>query len=94
MDTKKVISRKNLPTRMPLLGTIVYATALDYWNAPQWAWGAVGLLIVVAWIGWGLSKVREEKQDDIFETPPRVEVEKKFKEKLNKAINAQDESKP
>jgi hypothetical protein len=90
MEIKKVINSKNLPSRMPLLGTIVYATALDYWNAPQWAWGAVGLLIVVAWIGWIVAKVREEEQDDIFETPQKVATKSKFKEKLKEAMDASD----
>lgn len=92
MDTKKVISSKNLPTKIPVLSTVVYATALDYWNAPQWLWGAVGLLMALAWIGSIIAKVREE-EEDIFETTPKTVAKSKFKDKLKEAMDASNKAK-
>lgn len=60
MKVKKVISSKNLPRRAPFLDTIVYVTAMDYWNAPQWLWGAVGLLLLIGWISFIYVKKHEE----------------------------------
>lgn len=93
MDTKKVINNKNLPIKFPVLATVVYATALDYWGAPQWVWGAVGLLTVIAWVGAIIVKVKEEEQEDIFKTPPKTATKSKFEEKLKQAMDAGDQIK-
>lgn len=63
---RKVISSKNLPTTIPISWTLVFAFALDKWNAPQWLWGAIGLLVLFAWIGTITTKIKEEEVD-IFE---------------------------
>lgn len=49
MEIKKVISRKNLPVKLPFVQTLSVITALDYWKAPQYLWGSVGLFYVVIW---------------------------------------------
>lgn len=63
MESKKVISKKNLPTRSPILATVVYVLAMDYWNAPQWLWGAVGLLLIFIWIAWIVSFFNQDEID-------------------------------
>lgn len=50
MTKRKVISRKNLPTRMPLALTIALGLLLDRCAAPGWVWGVVGTLMAVVWI--------------------------------------------
>jgi hypothetical protein len=49
---RRVISRKNLPTRMPLMGTFVYFLMLDRVHAASWVWGAFGVLVIIGWIAW------------------------------------------
>lgn len=63
MESKKVISKKNLPTRSPILTTVVYVLAMDYWNAPQWLWGAVGLFLIFIWIAWIVSFFNQDEID-------------------------------
>lgn len=63
MKQKKVISKKNFPSRNPISATILYITALGYWEAPQWLWGASGLLILFVWILWVISFFNEDEVD-------------------------------
>jgi len=63
MSNKKVISYKNLPTRFPLQSTILYVMALFYFNAPQWLFGVVGVLLVLMWATWVYSVFEKEKVD-------------------------------
>ena len=44
------VSAKNRRFSSPVLGTIVYGMAMDYYNAPQWLWGVVGVLVTLYWI--------------------------------------------
>lgn len=64
-DSKPVISRKNLPSSVPFNWTCVLFLLLDRFSAPGWVWGAVGLLVVLAWIGC-LMAIYEEKHVDII----------------------------
>ena len=64
---KKIISINNLPKRMPLVGTVAYITALDHYNSPMWLVGAIGLLIVLAWLLWIVHLLEEKKEIDIFQ---------------------------
>jgi hypothetical protein len=51
MQTKrKVISKKNLPTNLPLVSSLVFWLVLDKLNAPGWAWGVVATLMIILWI--------------------------------------------
>jgi hypothetical protein len=47
--SKKVIKSNYIPTRLPLWQTLTIIISLDYWNAPQWVCGAVGLFLVFLW---------------------------------------------
>lgn len=67
MESKqKVIRWSNLPVRSPIPATVIYITALDYWNAPQWTWGIFGLILFVMWGNWVLSFFSQESVN-IFE---------------------------
>ena len=44
------VSAKNRRLHTPLMGTIVYSMALDYYNAPQWLWGVVAVLLSIYWV--------------------------------------------
>jgi hypothetical protein len=48
----KVISHKNFARRTPLHITLTLLLMLKVFNAPEWVWGAVGLLVVVLWIAF------------------------------------------
>ena len=92
MESKKVISKKNLPTRSPILATVVYVLAMDYWNAPQWLWGAVGLLLVFIWIAWIVSFFNQDEIDVMSKWNSKADNEathknkSKFQEKLEEAM--------
>lgn len=44
------VSDKNRRLHTPLMGTIVYGMALDYYNAPQWLWWVVAVLLSIYWV--------------------------------------------
>lgn len=46
---RKVISGKNLPMRLPIVGTIVFCLALDRIGAPGWVWGAIAAPVMFWW---------------------------------------------
>jgi len=92
MESKKVISKKNLPTRSPIMATVVYVLAMDYWNAPQWLWGAVGLLLVFIWIAWIVLFFNQDEIDVMSKWNTRADKGKepskksKFQEKIEEAM--------
>lgn len=61
MKKKKVIDRNELPARYPVVTTIVAFLALDYWKAPQWVWGAVGVLFLIIWIACIIAIYNQEE---------------------------------
>ena len=50
MKGRRVLAAKNIPTRLPLLGTVAYSTALHYWGAPEWLWGVFVFLMAFVWV--------------------------------------------
>jgi hypothetical protein len=50
MGKRNVLSRKNLPTRLPLLLSIVLWLVMDRLNSPQWLYGALGAVMLLVWI--------------------------------------------
>lgn len=62
---KIVISRSNLPVRLPIIQTIVVILALDYWSASGWIWGAVSVFLVLWWLIC-IACLIQEKQTDIL----------------------------
>jgi len=87
-DSKKVISRKNIPVTLPIFKTVIILLALDYWKAPEWLYGVVLALLVILWIG-AISLLIKQTQVDIFDdSDPKKESEvSKFQERIVKAMN-------
>jgi len=50
MKKRKVINRKQLPTKLPLTSTLLAILMMDYYSAPQWVWGVVITLLSVLWV--------------------------------------------
>lgn len=93
MERRKVISRKNVPGSLPLTLTIVCVMALDFWNAPGWMCGVVGLLLLISWISCLITVLTDEKID-IFKQEEHTEFPIKMdkrglKEALEDAKKAQ-----
>lgn len=62
---RKVISFSNLPTRPPILATVVYVTALKVYEAPEWLWGAFGLFLFLGWVS-AIYDFSTQEKTDIF----------------------------
>lgn len=60
----KVISRKQLPTHLPLNSTLIMWLFLEKTDAPDLVWGAVGLLYFLFWVA-AIIAIRQEEQVDI-----------------------------
>lgn len=65
MKVRKVLSRKNLPTKLPLMSSVTCLLALQYWNAPQWLYGVMGSLYAIVWI-FSIYNILSEKQTDLL----------------------------
>ena len=66
MKENKVISRKNLPTQLPIGTTILLLVTLDHFNAPDWLGGFVICFLTIGWIV-SIIAISNEKHKDIFE---------------------------
>jgi hypothetical protein len=61
----KVISRKLLPTKLPILSTAVTLHLLDYYNAAEWLWGVMVCFLIIGWVISICMLVNEEHVDII-----------------------------
>ena len=88
MGERKVIKHTNLPTRSPIISTLVFILALDYWNAPEWSWGVLGVLLVILWGNYLYWLFNEEEQDimAVWKSECKKEVKPKFTDRLKDAI--------
>lgn len=66
MKTRKVVAWENLPTRLPLMPTLVAWLCLDRTVAPGWVYGLVGGFLLLMWIGAVVALVTE-RRTSIFE---------------------------
>lgn len=57
----KVISRKQMPAKIPLMQALVVLLALEHWNAPGWMYGACGVIYAAATIG-AIYRVVKDKE--------------------------------
>lgn len=57
-----VLPLSHIPAKPPLLASIVYYMALDFYQAPGWAWGVVGTLMAVIWIVWLIVALQQEER--------------------------------
>ena len=55
MEKKKVLSYSNLPSRLPVLHTVVLYILLDFYDAREWVWGVVGVIMCLVWISSAVS---------------------------------------
>lgn len=60
---QKVISRKNLPTKIPLVTILLAYLFLDKFNAPQWLWGVVITVLSICVIVCIVAMCNEESID-------------------------------
>jgi hypothetical protein len=60
--TRYVIPVDHLPVKPPVVSTVVACMALDLYDAPGVAWGVLGTVIALAWIGWAISLARQESK--------------------------------
>lgn len=49
---RKVIDLSEIPTKPPIIGTLVWWLVLERLDAPGWVLGAMGLVLVVGWVAW------------------------------------------
>jgi hypothetical protein len=59
------IHRKNLPTRLPITPTLTIFLAMDYWNAPEWMFGAVCFSAAIIWVAT-IYSISTQKTEDVF----------------------------
>lgn len=75
MKTKrKVISRANMPVRLPVWQTVTMVLVLDRIGAPGWLWGVMLALAGMAWV-LAYAVHRGEEAVDVLATkgaPPAV----------------------
>ena len=65
MKKRKVVARKNLPTRFPLIETIVLYLLFDKINALEWAWGVLVAVLIIGWIA-SIIVVYQQESIEIF----------------------------
>lgn len=64
MKPKKVISHKNLPSKLPVFQTIVLWLFLDRLNAPSWLMGAIGAVWLILFVA-AIYLVNHQQEVDI-----------------------------
>lgn len=74
----KVVSRKNLPAKLPIYSTAVAYLLLDKFHAADWVWGVIGTLYTLIWIICIVAIVKQE-QVELF--PKESESAQKAKPK-------------
>lgn len=62
---RPVFAHRNLPTRLPVSWTAIAYLLLDRVDAPGWAWGVTGTLIISLWI-LAIVAIGTEGQIDVF----------------------------
>lgn len=93
-EKKFKIDRKNLPTRLPIYNTLIIVIALDYWSAPDWLWGVLGTLVLIAWVSVLISFFKDDYVDIFHEHSVNgVEVPKTKSPFIERLSNAFKEAK-
>ncbi len=65
MKSKKVISSKNLPVRLPIFQTATMYLLLDKFHWQEWIMGALGLLCLLLWVV-SIGYLFTPEETDIF----------------------------
>ena len=87
---KKTYVITNQPTKLPILGTVVYTFLMDYYNASDFWWGVFILGFSIIWIIFIISLFNEEKIDlnkDYSTYAEKRSILSNFAQKLEKIIN-------
>lgn len=58
---KKVLDISSFPTRSPLWPMATCFLLLERFSAPQWVWGALGVLFSFLWFAFFYDQFRTEK---------------------------------
>lgn len=90
---KKIYVIKNQPTKLPVVGTVLYAFLMDYYNASDFWWGVFIVCFSIIWIICIFALFLQETIDlnkDYSDNPKKAVKQSKFAEKLKQMI---DESK-
>lgn len=66
MKVQKVLSYKNLPTKLPVQLTIIWWLLLDRLNAPEWGWAVSGTLLALFWITSVYIKFHREEPVELW----------------------------
>lgn len=67
MKKAKYIPTKFERGKPPVLATLTLPTLLHYWGAPQWLYGVLGCLLLIAWIAYAFWFFNSEE----MEWPPK-----------------------
>lgn len=87
---KKIYVIKNQPTKLPVVGTVLYAFLMDYYNASGFWWGVFIVCFSIIWIICIIALFLEEKIDldkDYSEYSKKAVKQSKFAEKLKQMID-------
>jgi hypothetical protein len=87
---KKIYVIKNVPTRLPVVGTVLYAFLMDYYNASDFWWGVFIVVFTIIWIICIYALCLQETIDltkDYSDNPNKAVKKGKFAEKLQQLID-------
>ena len=70
----KVIGRKQIQKRLPLMEAVVTYLALEHFNAPEWLYGALGLFFILVLAGVFLSWRNEDVVEIDFDSNKDVKT--------------------
>jgi len=88
---KKLIVIKNTPSKLPILGTVVYTFLMHYYNVSDLWWGIYITLMAILWILVIWIMCNQERIDLFSEGALDKVFEDKIKDTLN---NISDPKKP
>lgn len=63
MNVKPVVDEKNLRRKAPINTSLILIVGLKAYEAPQWAVGAVGMIILLLWILYVRDIILFKEQD-------------------------------
>ena len=78
---RKVINKKNLPTRFPVISYLNIIFWIYYFDLPGWLNGVLITFLVLVAIGFFIN-IFEEKQVDVFDED-LTKTKENFQQKIN-----------
>lgn len=74
MKAQWVLSRKQMPTSVPVFETLTLFLILERFNAPQYVWGAIGVVWIFIFIACVVSVIKQ-KYVELFEITAKQKSE-------------------